>query len=63
MFFSSISSFTLAFSFMFLALAAKFNVDKVYEKKASLAATVANKMVLEFPPSESFSIFVRIESL
>ena len=63
MFFSSIYSFTLAFNFMFFAFAAKFNVDRVYEKNPSFAETVANNIVFEFPPSESFSIFVSIESL
>ena len=59
----SISSFTFADSFIFFAFAAKFNVDKVYEKLYFFPEIVPSKIVFEFPPKESLSIFVTAESL
>lgn len=56
------SSLTIAESLTFFALTAKFIVDIVSEIASSFEDNVAIRTVLEFPPKESFSIFVNTES-
>lgn len=61
MFFSSMYSLALTLSSMFFAFAAKLRVERVSEKYFGSEETVANRIVFEFPPSESLKIFVKIE--
>ena len=54
-------SLTFALSSIFLAFAAKLRVESVSEKYFGSEETVASRIVLEFPPKESFKILVKIE--
>ena len=63
MLFERDSSFISAFTFTIFARFAKFNVERVSWKERTEQETVAMINVLEFPPKESFSRLVNLESL
>ena len=56
------SSLTKALTLTILALLAKLSVDRVSWKLKAVLATVAIIMVFEFPPRESLSRQVSLES-